>query len=184
MFRNQWQYRPNPGEADADFKDRIRPILREQLSSAKANGFLVPQLVYGYFCVNGDGDDLVVWTDETRTVERTRFHYPRQKVAPYMCIADFFRPVESGEADYAAFHIVTMGQPVSEKAAELFAANRYQEYLELHGIGVISLKFKQARKYAGLNLEGAETPDRHKITFDASPKFAELVGDALGTPVY
>ena len=136
LFRNQWQYRPNPGEADADFKDRIRPILREQLSSAKANGFLVPQLVYGYFCVNGDGDDLIVWTDETRTVERTRFHYPRQKVAPYMCIADFFRPVESGEADYAAFHIVTMGQPVSEKAAELFAANRYQDYLELHGIGV------------------------------------------------
>jgi len=136
LYRNQWQYRPNAGETDEDFKSRIRPILRQQLSDAKASGVLVPQLVYGYFPVNADGDDLVVYTDDTRTTEQTRFHYPRQKVAPFMCISDFFRSVESGEPDYAAFHIVTMGQPVSEKAAELFAANKYQDYLELHGIGV------------------------------------------------
>ena len=136
LFRNQWQYRPNEGETDADFKDRIRPLLREQLAAAKSGGYLVPQVVYGYFPVNADGDDLIVWTDDTRTVEQTRFHYPRQKVAPYMCIADFYRSVESGEKDYAAFHIVTMGQPVSEKAAELFAENKYNDYMVLHGIGV------------------------------------------------
>lgn len=136
LFRNQWQYRPNEGETDADFKDRIRPLLREQLGAAKSGGYLVPQVVYGYFPVNADGNDLIVWTDDTRTVEKTRFHYPRQKVAPYMCIADFYRSVESGEKDYAAFHIVTMGQPVSEKAAELFAENKYNDYMVLHGIGV------------------------------------------------
>ena len=136
LFRNQWQYRPNEGETDADFKDRIRPLLREQLSAAKSGGYLVPQVVYGYFPVNADGNDLIVWTDDTRTVEKTRFHYPRQKVAPYMCIADFYRSVESGEKDYAAFHIVTMGSPVSEKAAELFAENKYNDYMVLHGIGV------------------------------------------------
>lgn len=136
LFRNQWQYRPNDGETDADFKERIRPLLREQLSAAKSGGYLVPQVVYGYFPVNADGNDLIVWTDDTRTVEKTRFHYPRQKVAPYLCIADFYRSVESGEKDYAAFHIVTMGSPVSEKAAELFAENKYNDYMVLHGIGV------------------------------------------------
>lgn len=136
LFRNQWQYRPNEGETDSDFKDRIRPLLREQLGAAKSGGYLVPQVVYGYFPVNADGNDLIVWTDDTRTVEKTRFHYPRQKVAPYMCIADFYRSVESGEKDYAAFHIVTMGSPVSEKAAELFAENKYNDYMVLHGIGV------------------------------------------------
>ena len=136
LFRNQWQYRPEKGESDEDFKDRIRPVLREQLAAAKAAGYLVPQVVYGYFPVNGDGNDLIVWTDDTRTVERTRFSYPRQTEAPHLCIADFFRPVESGEADYAAFHIVTMGAPVSERAAELFAENRYNDYMILHGIGV------------------------------------------------
>ncbi len=136
LFRNQWQYRPNDGETDAEFKDRIRPLLREQIAAAKAGGYLVPQVVYGYFAVNGDGNDLVVWTDDSRTQELARFAYPRQKVEPYLCIADFFRSVESGEKDYAAFHIVTMGSPVSEKAAELFNANKYNDYMVLHGIGV------------------------------------------------
>jgi 5-methyltetrahydrofolate--homocysteine methyltransferase len=136
LFRNQWQFRPEAGESDDDFKTRIRPILREQLATAKATGVLVPQVVYGYFPVNGDGDDLVVWTDDSRTTERARFHYPRQQEEPFLCIADFFRSVDSGEADYAAFHIVTMGQAVSDRAAELFAANKYQDYLVLHGLGV------------------------------------------------
>jgi 5-methyltetrahydrofolate--homocysteine methyltransferase len=141
LFRNQWQFRPEKlaegrPESDDEFKARIRPVFREQLAAAKASGVLVPQVVYGYFPANGDGDDLVVWSDESRTTEAARFHFPRQKVAPFLCIADFFRPIESGEVDYAAFHIVTMGATVSEAAARLFEANEYQQYLLLHGLGV------------------------------------------------
>jgi 5-methyltetrahydrofolate--homocysteine methyltransferase len=136
LFRNQWQYRPLEGENDDDFKARIRPELRAQLAEAKASGILVPQLVYGYFPANGDGNDVVIWTDELRTKERMRFSYPRQNEAPFLCIADFFRPIESGEVDYAAFHIVTMGAKVSDAAAELFAKNEYQKYLVVHGLGV------------------------------------------------
>ncbi|MET0144828.1 MAG: methionine synthase [Ilumatobacteraceae bacterium] len=141
LYRNQWQFRPEKRadgtpESDDEFKARIRPTFREQLAGAKATGVLVPQVVYGYFPANGDGDDLVVWTDESRSTEATRFHYPRQKAAPFLCIADFFRPVESGEVDYAAFHIVTMGAAVSEATAKLFADNEYQQYLLLHGLGV------------------------------------------------
>jgi 5-methyltetrahydrofolate--homocysteine methyltransferase len=135
LFRNQWQFRPENGETDEQFKDRIRPQLRAQLAAAKASGVLVPQVVYGYFAANSDGNDLVIWTDESRSAELARFSYPRQRVAPHLCIADFFRPVGAGE-DYAAFHIVSMGAAVSEATAELFAENRYQDYLMLHGIGV------------------------------------------------
>ena len=136
LFRNQWQFRPEAGESDDEFKARIRPTLREQLALAKQDDLLVPQVVYGFFPANGDGDDLVIWKDETRTAEWLRFSYPRQRKEPWLCIADFFRPVDSGEADYAAFQIVTMGERVSERTAELFAADRYQEYLLLHGLGV------------------------------------------------
>jgi 5-methyltetrahydrofolate--homocysteine methyltransferase len=141
LFRNQWQFRPEKNadgtvETDEEFKDRIRPLLRSQLADAKAADMLIPQLVYGYFAVNADGDDLVVWSDEIRSSELARFHYPRQHSAPFMCIADFFRPIDSGEIDYAAFHIVTMGQRVSDVAADLFAENKYQEYLMVHGLGV------------------------------------------------
>ena len=137
LFRNQWQFRPEAGtESDAAFKDRIRPILREQLATARAQGLLVPQVVYGYFPANGDGNDIVIWEDESRTSERTRFSFPRQKVEPWLSIADFVRPVDSGELDFVAFHIVTMGAAVSERTAELFAADAYQDYLLLHGLGV------------------------------------------------
>jgi 5-methyltetrahydrofolate--homocysteine methyltransferase len=138
LFRNQWQFRPEAGESDDDFKARIRPVFREQLAAAKASGVLVPQVVYGYFAVNGDGDELIVWADAERSAELTRFRFPRQQQEPFLCIADFVRPWDggAGEVDYTAFHIVTMGAAVSDATAALFAANRYQEYLLLHGIGV------------------------------------------------
>ena len=97
-----------------------------QLAEAKATDLLVPQVVYGYFAANAEGDDLVIWKDESRTSEWMRFTYPRQPKEPFLCIADFFRPISSGETDYAAFHIVTMGSKVSERTAELFAENRFE----------------------------------------------------------
>jgi 5-methyltetrahydrofolate--homocysteine methyltransferase len=135
LFRNQWQYRPDNGENDDDFKTHPPPRCAA-VGSGQSIGVLVPQVVYGYFCANGDGDDVVVWEDERREKERTRFRFPRQKVDPFLCIADFFRPIDSGEPDYAGFHIVTMGAAVSDATAKLFAENRYQEYLLLHGLGV------------------------------------------------
>jgi 5-methyltetrahydrofolate--homocysteine methyltransferase len=136
LFRNQWQFRPQGGEPDAEFKTRIRPVLRDELAKAKAEGTLIPAVVWGYFPVNGDGDDLVVWTDESRSKERLRFAFPRQGKDRHLCIADFFRPVESGEADYAGFSVVTMGEVASEHSRQLFEADRYQDYLFFHGLSV------------------------------------------------
>jgi 5-methyltetrahydrofolate--homocysteine methyltransferase len=136
LYRNQWGYRPSKGEADDEFKTRIRPELRSQLADARAGGFLQPAVAYGFFAANGDGNDLVIWKDETRTAEWLRFSFPRQLKEPWLCIADFLRPVASGEPDYAAFHVVTMGSAVSEETARLFKDDRYNDYLHLHGLGV------------------------------------------------
>ncbi len=138
LFRNQWQFRPEKGggENDEQFKERIRPVLREQLDRAKAEGLLVPAVAWGYFAVNSQGDDLVVWKDDDRSQEWLRFHFPRQRKAPFHCISDFFRPLSSGEADYAGFHVVTMGKRATEREHELFADNKYQDYLLLHGLSV------------------------------------------------
>ncbi|MDP8936148.1 MAG: methionine synthase, partial [Actinomycetota bacterium] len=140
LFRNQWQYRPlkdgQKVESDAEFKARLRPTLREELAKTTAADLLVPQVVYGYYPANGDGNDLVLWKDESATAEWLRFSFPRERVQPWRCIADFFRPISSGEVDYVAFHIVTMGPRISEATAALFAEDRYTEYLLLHGLGV------------------------------------------------
>ena len=136
LFRNQWGFRPEDGEDDPAFKDRVRAVLREELGKAKEANLLVPQVAYGHFAANADGNDLVIFKDETRTSEWMRFTYPRQRKEPWLCIADFFRSVDSGEEDFASFMLVTMGDRVSVETARLFEGNEYQNYLFLHGLGV------------------------------------------------
>jgi 5-methyltetrahydrofolate--homocysteine methyltransferase len=136
LFRNQWGYRPLQGEDDPTFKERIGAELRVELDKAVAGDLLVPQVVWGHFAVAADGTDLVVYTDEDRSEEAARFSFPRQHEEPWLCIADFFRPVESPDRDHATFMLVTMGPRVSERCQQLFAENRYTDYLKLHGLGV------------------------------------------------
>jgi 5-methyltetrahydrofolate--homocysteine methyltransferase len=138
LFRGQWGYRPDKSikETDPEFRVRIRGVLREQLAAVRASGVLQPAVAYGWFAVNSEGDDLIVWKDDSRTAEWLRFTFPRQPKDPWLSIADFFRSASSGEGDYAAFHVVSMGQKVSAEAALLFAGNHYQDYLHLHGLGV------------------------------------------------
>ena len=79
LFRNQWGFRPERpggGENDADFKERVSAVLREELDKAKAKDLLVPQVAWGYFAANADGDDLVLWTDETRSYRAHALHLP------------------------------------------------------------------------------------------------------------
>jgi 5-methyltetrahydrofolate--homocysteine methyltransferase len=135
LLRNQWQYRPERGESDEDFKERLAPEVRKAISAARADDLLHPKVAYGYFHANGDGNDVVIWADHSRTSELARMSFPRQSARPWLSIADFFRPMELG-TDVAAFHIVTMGSAISERTAELFAQDRYEEYLKLHGLGV------------------------------------------------
>ena len=96
----------------------------------------MPQVAWGYFPANSDGDNLIIYDDRDRQRELVRFSFPRQQKPPYLCIADFFRSVDSREMDYAAFQLVTMGSLVSEETAALFAENRYNDYVRLHGLGV------------------------------------------------
>lgn len=135
LFRNQWGFRPEKGESDAEFKARVAKVLREVLDYVREKDILVPQVVWGYFPANSEGNTLIIY-DENKAKELTRFEFPRQKEHPYLCIADFFRPIDSGEVDYAAFTLVTMGPKASEEAAKLFKENKYNQYVRLHGLSV------------------------------------------------
>ncbi len=136
LFRNQWGYRPEKGEADPEFKERVRAVLRQELDKAKAEGLLIPKVAWGYFAVGSRGNQLLVFSDATRDKIIETFDFPRQKSEPYLCISDFFRPADGPEVDYIAMQAVTMGPEVSRRTAELFASNDYGAYLRLHGLGV------------------------------------------------
>ena len=138
LFMGQWGLRGARGEFEKMAETEGRPRLRNLLNEAQSKGWLNAAVVYGYFPCFSEGNDLVI-VDPNGTEARkelARFSFPRQKRDRRLCLSDFFRSRESSELDVVAFHIVTMGQTVSEATAELFAKNEYREYLELHGLSV------------------------------------------------
>ena len=115
-----------------------RPRLRMWLERMQTEGLLEAAVVYGYFrCVSSGNDLIVLGQDGQAEVER--FSFPRQRRDRRLCLADFFKPQDSGQGaqtDVVAFQLATMGPRVSLATGELFAKNAYREYLELHGLSV------------------------------------------------
>ena len=96
----------------------------------------MPQVAYGYYAGQRRGQRPGAVDRRDPLLGVTRFAFPRQKKEPFLCIADFFRSVESGEPDYAAFQVVTMGREVSPRRPALMPRTAYVDYLKLHGLGV------------------------------------------------
>jgi 5-methyltetrahydrofolate--homocysteine methyltransferase len=109
----------------------------ERLSrQCKEERILRPQVVYGYYPVNADGNDLVVYDPKDPEREIERFHFPRQLSRERRCISDYFLPVSGGKKDVLGLQCVTVGLEASHRAKQLFERNEYTEYLYLHGFGV------------------------------------------------
>jgi 5-methyltetrahydrofolate--homocysteine methyltransferase len=138
LFMGQWGLKGARGEFQAMAESEGRPRLRALLNQVQSKGWLNAAVVYGYFPCYSEGNDLVILhhEGELKGQERTRFTFPRQSRDRRLCLSDFFTSKESGKTDVVAFHVVTMGNEISKAAAELFAANSYREYLELHGLSV------------------------------------------------
>ena len=168
LFRGQWGFRNRNGQTTQDAWAEVverdaRPALRRLQAEALSNGILEPAVVYGYFPAQAHGDDLIVYQPEANSRdELARFSFPRQQGKQGLCLADYFRPVDSGELDVVGFHVVTMGRRVSEHTAQLFAADRYQDYLYWHGFGVemaeALAEFWHRRIRAELAINAADGP--------------------------
>ncbi|MFD7459990.1 MULTISPECIES: methionine synthase [unclassified Streptomyces] len=138
LFKGQWglkQARTGEGPTYEELVETDgRPRLRGLLDKLQTENLLEAAVVYGYFpCVSKD-DDLII-LDEAGN-ERTRFTFPRQRRGRRLCLADFFRPEESGETDVVGLQVVTVGSRIGEETAKLFASDSYRDYLELHGLSV------------------------------------------------
>jgi 5-methyltetrahydrofolate--homocysteine methyltransferase len=164
-FMGQWGLKPSRGQDGPSYQDLVetegRPRLRMWMDRVQTEGLLEAGVVYGYFPAVSDGDDLVVL--DSAGAERERFTFPRQRHDRHLCLADFFRPRESGETDVVGFQLVTVGSKISEATAELFAKNAYREYLELHGLSVqlteALAEYWHGRVRAETGLAGFDPPD-------------------------
>jgi 5-methyltetrahydrofolate--homocysteine methyltransferase len=96
----------------ADAQLMLKQIIKEEWLGASA--------VVGFFPANSDGDDVVVYTDDSRTVVLEILHHLRQQNIkapgrPNYCLSDFIAPIDSGKADYIGAFAVTTGIGIEAK---------------------------------------------------------------------
>ena len=98
--------------------------------------YLHPRALLGYFPCYSEGNEIVVLDPEDRETELERLYCPRQPKGDRLCLADFYRPKDSGELDVVALQAVTVGDEVTELMAKLEADGEFAEQLFVHGLGV------------------------------------------------
>lgn len=138
VFTFHWGFKKAGKTLDEYWKwvdAEVKPILRRLLAECERENILQPRAAYGYFKCAAEGNDVVLFAEDGKT-ETGRFRLPRQDKDGGICVADFFRDIDSGERDVIGLQVVTAGQKVADVAREWFNNNRYQDYLYLHGLGV------------------------------------------------
>ncbi len=190
LFVQQWgfkQGRLSKDEYERLLDDKARPVFEELKRRALDEGFLEPKVVYGYFPVQSQGNDLVVYHTEefdcakcacgvkhasqiqahASPREWMRFSFPRQEGRRLLCMSDFFRSAESGQYDVLGVQLVTVGDKATELANQLKTQDKYQDYLYMHGFGVESAEalaefwHKRVRQELGFGSE--DDPDINKL---------------------
>jgi 5-methyltetrahydrofolate--homocysteine methyltransferase len=160
-FMGQWGLKPGRGDDGASYEQLVdtegRPRLRYWLDRILAEGIADPSVIYGYFPVVSDGNDVIVrhHGDDPHGLlgapgvlapdggsggelgtERLRFTFPRQSRDRHLCLADFVSSGDSGRTDVLPLQLATFGDRISAVTAELFAADSYRDYMELNGLAM------------------------------------------------
>jgi 5-methyltetrahydrofolate--homocysteine methyltransferase len=141
LIAGQWQFRKpreqTREEYDAFLEEKVYPVLARWKERIVTENLLHPQVVYGYFPCQSEGNSLHVYDPAgDRAQPFVTWNFPRQRSMRRYCIADFFASKASGQMDVLPMQAVTMGHVASEVAQELFKANNYTEYLYFHGMAV------------------------------------------------
>jgi 5-methyltetrahydrofolate--homocysteine methyltransferase len=124
-----WRQLVEGADGEEGFAPRLERMWREQ-------DYLRPRARLGYFPCNADGNELVVFDPSEPGRELERLAFPRQPKHDRICLADFFRPLESGERDVVALQGVTVGAEVTELIERLEREGEFAEQLYVHGLGV------------------------------------------------
>jgi 5-methyltetrahydrofolate--homocysteine methyltransferase len=135
---------PRHGEAARDLFEHGQALLRRIVDEK----LLVPRGVYGFWPAASDGDDILLYADESREREILRFCMLRQQGkapddGPSLSLADFVAPRESGLPDFVGAFAVTSGTETDALAA------RFEEELDdYHAIMVKALADRLAESFA------------------------------------
>ena len=101
----------------ADAQEMVKKIVDER--------WFNPRAVIGFWPANAVGDDIALWSGESRNEKIATLHTLRQQLSrrdgrPHLALADFVAPQSSAKADYVGGFVVTAGIE-EEKIAERFS---------------------------------------------------------------
>jgi 5-methyltetrahydrofolate--homocysteine methyltransferase len=142
LYRLQWGGRGSGEQYKSAVKNEFEPTLERLKRDAKKTGWIKPEVVYGYFPAQSQGNDVIVYdpaaysSDGGSLREIARFHFPRMVGRERLCLADYVRSTESGDVDVLPLQVVTVGSEATKRFEELQAKNEYSEAFYAHGLGV------------------------------------------------
>jgi 5-methyltetrahydrofolate--homocysteine methyltransferase len=186
LYRLHWGARGSGPGFDALIRDDFEPRRRRLEREAEEKGWIKPTAVYGYFPVQSDGRDLIVYdpgvfaggslTPRGKIEEVLRFTFPRQADREGLCLSDYFVPVETSRFDVLAIQVVTVGPYADELRQALDQRGEYAEALFVHGLGVSAAEGLAEWHHARIRAELGLTPERGKrysFGYSACPDLAD-----------
>jgi len=139
LTRGEWGFKRGRLDAEAWARlerETILPLLERLKQEAASEGWLRPAVCHGWFAAQAEGRRLWIWKDPTDDAPTWHLDFPRQDEAPWRCISDFVEPLGSPRRDALGVQWVTMGPKATAKALHHLEADRYSEYLYVHGLSV------------------------------------------------
>ncbi|MBS5913666.1 MAG: methionine synthase [Paenibacillus macerans] len=124
-------------EKAVELKQTVDQILLE----AVTDGIIRTQAMYRFFPAQSSGNDILIYDPADHGKVIKRFSFPRQRVEPYLCLADYLRSVDSGEMDYVGFLVVTAGQGVRQLSETW---KERGDYLRSHVLQAVALELAEA----------------------------------------
>lgn len=124
-------------EKALDLANMVEEIYRDAIET----GLIQVHAMYRFFPAQSSGNDILVYDPKDPSVVLERFSFPRQQTAPYLCLADYLKPVESGIMDYVGFLIVTAGHGIRETAERW---KKEGDYLRSHALQSAALETAEA----------------------------------------
>ena len=118
-------------------KERIDAVFQEVVEAQLVQAHAVCR----YFPAQAEKNALLIYDPDDPATVVERFVFPRQSGGKHLCLADFVRPVESGEMDSVAFFVVTCGLGVRDLAAVYKDAGAY---MRSHAIQAIAIELAEA----------------------------------------
>lgn len=115
----------------------LKQLVDELLDEAKRQKWITPSAVYQFFPAQSDGNKIYIYSpSDNKTVIET-FEFPRQPKAPYLCLSDYLKSVDSGQVDYVGLFAVTAGAGIRELAQHWKESG---EFLKSHAIQALALE--------------------------------------------